>query len=312
MKLTAELKSKFFIGVLLIPIALIFIGCTGTSNVEVILPSVSPAPTPPVSSLTCPSGYVLVPADTNLSTDEFCVAIYEMRNVGGVPTSQAAATPWINVSKNTSVTACQSLGAGYDLISNSQWQSLSRNIAGVGTNWSTGTAGQGYMNIGNADNSGNYTLCNSTDIYVDQNCAGIAAAGNFIYKRTHALSNSNVVWDLGGNNYELVKDLSTGGQYGADVCAQNILNTNPGSDILGTAQSAFGLASTAGFTLDTSLNSCAGLGGTVNASQNNSVVNYAVVRGGASYDNSGIFNADIGFATAAATSADFSFRCIYK
>jgi hypothetical protein len=262
--------------------------------------------------LSCPSGYLLVPGNTSLSTADFCVATYEMRNIAGTATSQAAATPWSNASRNSALASCQSLGARYDLISNPQWQTLARNIAGVGSNWSSGTAGTGYMNIGNGDNGGGGTLCSSTLIYVDINCASVTAAGNFIYKRTHNLSNGGVLWDLGGNNYEMVKDLSTGGQYGAAACANALAPTNPGSDQLGTAQAAFGFASTAGFALDTSVDTCAGLGGTMNSTQNNSVTPYAVIRGGSTYDLSGIFNADIGFADANGTDPAFGFRCVYR
>ena len=64
--------------------------------------------------VTCPSEFVLVPANADLGVNEFCIMKYEAKNVGGVATSQAANQPWATISAQAAKDACQALGANYD------------------------------------------------------------------------------------------------------------------------------------------------------------------------------------------------------
>jgi hypothetical protein len=96
------------------------------------------------------------------------------------------AAPWVNIPRTTNFpatfpatttngisarTACQALGQGYDLISNSQWQTVARNIAGVATNWITGTVASGEINRGHSDNVPPNALSPSSDD-TSGNCSG--------------------------------------------------------------------------------------------------------------------------------------------
>ena len=134
-----------------------------------------------------------------------------MKNVGGVATSQAAATPWVSITRDAARTACSNLGAGYSLITNDQWQAIARNIEQVAANWSGGVVGSGSLNRGHSDNSPNSALVADTDdangcYGTDQSCPN----GSWHeQKRTHLLSNGEVIWDFAGNVREWVKDDKT-------------------------------------------------------------------------------------------------------
>jgi hypothetical protein len=113
--------------------------------------------------MTCPRNYVVVPGDTDLGVEPFCVAKFEMKavtqnpvtnpnaalvNVNGsqisnhlswYPASRPEGTPWPSVSQRHALVLCDKLndapglpGRGkagpYRLISNRQWQTMARNI----------------------------------------------------------------------------------------------------------------------------------------------------------------------------------------
>ena len=162
----------------------------------------------------CPANYILVPALAGYTAQDFCVATYEMKNVGSVATSQASGNPWVSINRDASRTRCTNLGGKYDLISNAQWQTIARNIETVPSNWSSGTVGTGTLARGWAANTGygdgwtNSAVAPSTD----SNClyntgAGTCAStGTHLYRRTHTLSNGKILWDFGGNVWEWTRD----------------------------------------------------------------------------------------------------------
>ena len=184
----------------------------------------------------CPSGYVGVPGNstaglgsplatignTTGSLDPsraFCVMKYPAKNVSSVATSVAAGTPWVDITRDTAATTCSSLGAGFGLISNTQWQVVARNAENVASNWSGGAVGTGVLNRGHSDNSPASALANTaddTDGYFGTGITGLtsqawsglgatpAAGGE--QKRTFNLSNGKVVWDFGGNVWQWVSD----------------------------------------------------------------------------------------------------------
>ena len=155
--------------------------------------------------------WVLVPGDATYGTSDFCVMKYEAKDVSSVATSQAALSPWVNISQTAAITACQALGSGYSLISNADWLTLGANIANVASNWSTGSVGTGAINRGHSDNNPASACPASTDDslgWVQTDCTAKNSSGDVLnQKRTHTLSNGGVVWDLAGNVWDWTSDV---------------------------------------------------------------------------------------------------------
>jgi hypothetical protein len=171
----------------------------------------------------CPSNYAQVPANPSLGvTNAFCVAQFEMKNVSGVATSQAASTPWASINITNAKTACTSLGTGYDLISNPEWMTIAYEIEKTASNWSSGVVGTGMLNRGHSDNSPGSALA-VTDVNDPYNGtgnnSGQAAGSGWEQRRRHTLSNGQTIWDLAGNIFEWV-NWSLGGPltYGPTSC----------------------------------------------------------------------------------------------
>jgi hypothetical protein len=182
-----------------------------------------PAVTTVISS--CPTGYVGVPAVLPYTPRYFCVSKYEMKKDPDGSTAVAAPTgsPWVSITRDNARAACQGLGVNYDLISNEQWQAIVRNIAGVASNWSSGTVASGALSNGHTDNTPNTQLnavaddddaCNGTG----QTCSSTVWDSQ---RRTHKLSNGNVIWDLGGNLAEWVTNDNTV-KYATDTFASQM------------------------------------------------------------------------------------------
>lgn len=98
------------------------------------------------------------------------------------------------------------LGKGFDLISNDQWQTIARNIAGVAGNWNTGIVGSGQLNRGHSDNSPTTAYPASSDdnnacLSTGQTCSATVWDSQ---RRTHELSNGEKIWDFAGNRSEWV------------------------------------------------------------------------------------------------------------
>ena len=156
---------------------------------------------------TCPTNYIGVPANPDYMVRFFCVAKYEMKNDGyGMPTSVATGTPWVSISRDSARESCMNLGANYNLISNSQWQTIARDITLTASNWSTGTAYSGELNRGHSDNSPANAIAAVTDDNDPCNGTGQACTSTTwnSQRRAHKLSNGNVIWDFAGNVTEWV------------------------------------------------------------------------------------------------------------
>lgn len=255
--------------------------------------------------LSCPSGYVPVPALPGYTDKGFCVAKYEMKNDLGAK-SQPRSEPWVDISRDEAIEKCQSLGSGYDLISNAHWQTIARNIADVADNWGFAENGQiskfayrGSLSQGISDSSRPHAQEAS-----DSDEEGCFNTGQVCSKktwnsqrRTHVLTNGSVVWDLAGNVSELLKDnnYNTQGKDGfiADMDVNHTGLSNLGNDLSCEYPSAN--------------NNCGfGFG----------VMNYklgAIVRGGSWYSEwaSGVFAVNLHI-TPQTSHYNIGFRCVFQ
>lgn len=164
----------------------------------------------------CPANYVDVPALSGFTDSDVCVAKYEMKVMGSasgnqayspalVAESRADGTPWVQVNKAQSITACQALGPGFDLMRNDEWMALSRNLERVPWNWSNGTLGsagglsRSYGMSAPAEAGTDDNACINTGVNCD------LATWN-AQRRVHRLSTGALIWDVGGNADEWMKD----------------------------------------------------------------------------------------------------------
>lgn len=185
----------------------------------------------------CPVGYILVPADSFYNTPEFCVMKYEAKqrskdgkiviytDVGG---SFAKAYTFDKAKE-----ACANIGERYSLISNNEWMAIATNIASTDQNWSGGKVGVGALNQGNSDGfpdiSGLNAELDTKPCFgtFNDNCQD-PNHSDWSQKRTHTLSNGDVIWDISGNTKELVDigkeisvALSPGDYSGVDSVTQD-------------------------------------------------------------------------------------------
>jgi len=152
-------------------------------------------------AITCPTWYVWVPWNSTFTTNDFCVAKYEMKNVWWVATSQASWTPWVNITQPDAIKECNDLWAWYHLITNNEWMTIARNIEWNWDNWSGWSVWNWYIYSWHNDGSPNNSLSASTN-----DTDGYNQTWNSIWnqKRTHTLSNWQVIWDLAWNVWEHV------------------------------------------------------------------------------------------------------------
>ncbi|MGZ3790205.1 MAG: hypothetical protein ACXVLQ_16855 [Bacteriovorax sp.] len=255
------------------------------------------------SGQVCPTNYIFVPALSPYTTRDFCVMKYEASNDGyGTATSVATGAPWVSIDRPTARSKCQAVGANYDMISNDQWQTIARNIAGVANNWSSGVVASGELNRGHSDNVPASALVPSADD-VNGNCSGTGqTCSSTVWdsqRRTHTLSNGNIIWDFAGNVWEWVTNDSN-----VSNGAENYMSTMSGADIRQTRYGA--LSST--ICASPSIAPYCGMGyGWFNNTAG------TVIRGGSwSYNlSTGVFATGLYYAPTDATHADFGFRCVF-
>ncbi len=306
------------------------------------------ATAPPIN---CPANFVAIPANSALSTDAFCVMKYEAKvynvtdgiavadggSLNGAKTYRADSRPdgkpWLNLVRGTDATtpnsawkACAT--AGYNLLTNAQWQAIARNIEtaqsspGVYRNWSNGsTSGANALNRGHSDDAPAGALeADTTGDPDDDPCVGTGQTNcanqtvnlaestevaSYSQKRTHTLSNGQIIWDIAGNVWEWVQDSLTN-QGSNDAISQNpgnvpdpttgILRWGPSTDFTLKRPAHLGGAGGSEY---------GGLGyGALNGSDG------AVVRGGFSNSltGAGVFAADLNRAPTSPY-ANVGFRC---
>lgn len=145
-----------------------------------------------------------------------------------VAESRPDGTPWANLNRAQAVAECQALGAGYDLISNAQWQTIARNLEFVGWNWSGGTVGSsGGMSRGHSDQLPDNSLASSAD--ANGACTGTGQACDLStwsdQRRVHQLASGIYIWDISGNVSEVMKD-ENNTNFGANGYLSVITPTN--------------------------------------------------------------------------------------
>ena len=166
-------------------------------------------------SISCPSGFIVVPGSTTYNTNDFCVMKYEAKQVGstGVPESVATGTPWTSINQTWAISYSPNVVGctGCHLITEAEWLTIAQNVLSVPANWSGDAVGNGYIYSGHNDNAPTGTLAASTNdssgYYNETNTGGNQ-------RRTLTLTNGEVIWDLAGNAWEWTSGQTTGGQPG--------------------------------------------------------------------------------------------------
>ena len=150
-----------------------------------------------------------------------CYMKYEAKDVGGVPTSQTSGNPWVSITQTSAIAECASIGA--HLITNAEWMALAHDIESVSSNWEAGILARGFAaNTGYGDTWTNSAVAPSTGVGSEYNTATntVGASGTHLYRRTHTLSNGEVIWDLSGNVYEWTNDTRTTAQLLSNFSSQ--------------------------------------------------------------------------------------------
>ena len=198
---------------------------TGTNgNVSYFVSSVAPTPQPGacpgdvnggIATLTCPTGFIVVPGSSTYGTTDFCVMKYAAsQSSATVPVSQAGSTPWVSISQTNAIAYAPNVAGctGCHLITEPEFMTIAQNVLSVSSNWSGGAVGSGFIYSGHNDNAPANALA------ADSNDAnGYAGTGNSSPSnqcRTLTLTNGEVIWDLAGNVWEWTSGTSTTGQPG--------------------------------------------------------------------------------------------------
>ena len=150
------------------------------------------------SSFSCPSNYIPIPSVFGAYEESFCVMKYEARLSQGQAVSSPEGRPVTGLTYDEALSACKSNGSHYDLISNSQWQSIARLVESEDENWKLGRA---VVQEGNALNCGNTLSISSAD-------SSSALSRWTFERRTHKLPSGHWIWDMCGNAGEMMSDLN--------------------------------------------------------------------------------------------------------
>ena len=285
----------------------------------------------------CPEGYAPVPRltndrDINLNYD-FCVMIYEARSetnrrssyrsrdssfrdrretqrdqeevrreYSEKAVSKSGDDPWVDIPRGEAERRCGNNGSGYELITNSEWQTIARNIELEPSNWSLGHAD---VEAGNYLNRGLLSLRNSRD-------SGYSRGGSSSRwedsKRTHFLPNGEELWDISGGVWEMVADtVSTLESQGMKSTNQRYIYELTGSNkqLFGPKRDYSSVGRSRGSVYNQG-SASVGLGG-VRLSSFNDIV----VRGGAGENDGGVFAVDASVRSEGYNIGGIGFRCIY-
>lgn len=161
----------------------------------------------------CPPGYIPVPESTEFSIASFCVMKYEAQDGGSSDAASVQGGVSLGgISGNSAFTRCSISSAnGFDgtfrLISNDEWMVIARNIELESQNWTSGTVGSGMIFRGHSERAPNNKLTagNDNDGYSGTGNSSSNVLGSGLeQRRTHNLSNGEIIWDFSGNLWEWV------------------------------------------------------------------------------------------------------------
>lgn len=183
----------------------------------------------PPSKITCPTGFIVVPGNSIFGTNDFCVAKYEAKNVGGVAVSQAASSPWVSISQTDAIIAANAACATCRLISESEWLTIAHDLVNQPGNWTGDSVGNGTVFLGHSDNSPSSRQVASAN---DSNGYYNTSDTSGDQRRTLTLSNGEVIWDFNGNVFEWTLGQITGGQPGPSGGSYREWNTITNSSLL--------------------------------------------------------------------------------
>ncbi len=164
------------------------------------------------SLYSCPDGYVFVPGDPVFNTDDFCVMKYEAKEIEQDGKRVIRSRPdgelmQLQVgSIEDAKTLCSGIGSGFSWMNNAEWMTIAANIASNDENWSGGKVGEGTINKGHSDGFPNAYINASSDDRPYEGTMNDGEAGplDWSQKRTHVLTNGDIIWDLSGNAKEFL------------------------------------------------------------------------------------------------------------
>ena len=149
----------------------------------------------------CPEGYIPVPTNASYAKDAFCVMKYAAsKGKYGEAESKQGAMPWVMIDRKSAGKACEQNGADYHLLTNNEWMTIARDIEANDKNWSGGSVGNGTLSRGNSESRTRLPSGPDEDPHFN------TKQSDWIHRRTHILSNSEVIWDMAGNVWQWVSD----------------------------------------------------------------------------------------------------------
>ena len=156
-----------------------------------------------------PKNYIPVPAQKDHFETSFYVMKYEAKveNMGtrnAKAVSKPSGKPFTRVSHQEAIKLCENNGPGYTLMENSQWQNIALSIENNNVNWSSGRKYISDDNILNCGVSSGLREASDNDL---DDCYGSSCDPDWDFnRRTHILSNGQIIWDMCGNAPEMMKD----------------------------------------------------------------------------------------------------------
>ena len=235
-------------------------------------------------------------ADSTIDADGLYVTLSS-----NSPTSTGSGLPWRSITQIDAKAECESIGA--HLITNAEWMAIARDIESVSSNW----AGV-VLNRGHTDNVPASALAASTDS--DPYSGTGQTTGE--QKRTHTLSNGEVIWDFAGNVRDWVDDKVS---CFVDVCPSTLTPRPTGWQNY-TAITSWGKYSRAELGVFGSFTGTTNgvgkfLSDVDSASGSSDTYTHAFLRGGAwnSLSNGGVFTCDLDYSPFG-TISNSGFRCV--